>query len=333
MEMLDISVIIVTYNHERYIRKAIESVLAQDFSGTMEVLIGDDYSQDSTREIIREYQSKYMNKIVPVYQEKNIGATRNAYSVFMKAKGKYLALLDGDDYWTDTNKLQKQFEYLEQNKDTMAVYHKVVAVNEYNKVIDKDFCMFDSAVYTLRDFERGRFPSQTGSCLCRNIFLSHDSKYEIFYQAHTLIGDCTLLLLLLEKGEIAILPERMSAYRIVESKDAGNAVSLKIRNNMYYEEWMYYSNLGDYAKENNIRVSMDFLMKCAYVSSVTRFLRTRRYKDYIVSKKILNQSGERIAYQIFLLRCSWGYLWTKLTRKNVHRLDIAWKYNHLSKWR
>lgn len=331
MAEIDISVAIITYNHERYLRKAIEGVLAQNFNGTIEILIGDDCSQDGTREIIREYQSQHMDKIIPVFQEENTGGTLNGYMVYTKARGKYLALLDGDDYWIDADKLQRQFDFLENNKDTAAVYNRVVAVDEYNNVFNKDFCMFDDTEYTLQDFQRGRFPSQASSCLCWNIFSSHDPKYKIFYQAHRLIGDCTLLLLLLEKGKIKILPERMSAYRIVESKNAGNAVSLKIRNNMYYEEWIYYGRLESYAIENNIKLSMEFLKKCSYVSSVTRFLRTWRYNDHVISKKILSQSGERAAYRKFLLRCCWGYFWTKITRKKMHRLDIAWKYNYAVK--
>lgn len=112
-----ISVVTIAYNVSKYIAEAIESVLNQKTNYTIELVIGEDCSTDNTRDIILEYQKKYPNVIRAVLNEKNLGLTPNCVATHNACKGKYFALLDGDDYWTDDNKLQKQIDFLEQNLD------------------------------------------------------------------------------------------------------------------------------------------------------------------------------------------------------------------------
>ncbi|MCF6185625.1 MAG: glycosyltransferase, partial [Bacteroidales bacterium] len=114
---MTVSILMLTYNHEKFIAQAIESVLMQKVSFNYELIIGDDCSQDNTQKIIREYQKKHPDIIKPVLRTKNIGANNNFVDIFKKATGKYIALLEGDDYWTDPNKLQKQVDFLEANPE------------------------------------------------------------------------------------------------------------------------------------------------------------------------------------------------------------------------
>ena len=117
-----VSIAMITYNHEVFISKAIESVLMQKTDFEFELLISDDASTDNTVEICREYQKKYPNIIRLVAYEKNVGMINNFINAYNSCKGKYMAILDGDDYFIDEYKLQKQADYLENNTQCSLVY-------------------------------------------------------------------------------------------------------------------------------------------------------------------------------------------------------------------
>ena len=127
---MTVSVCMITYNHENYISEAIKSILMQTTSFDFEIIIGDDCSSDNTTSIIQEFHSKYPDKIIPVIRKENIGMLPNFIDVLQKAKGKYIALLEGDDYWTDPNKLQKQVDFLEANPDYVLCSHNGTILDE-----------------------------------------------------------------------------------------------------------------------------------------------------------------------------------------------------------
>jgi glycosyltransferase involved in cell wall biosynthesis len=112
-----LSVCFITYNHEQYIRQALDSVLLQQVNFSMEVVIGNDCSTDGTTLIVQEYLEKYPDRIRLNPIESNIGMTANWLSTIQASKGKYIAMLEGDDYWTDVHKLQKQVDFLDANPD------------------------------------------------------------------------------------------------------------------------------------------------------------------------------------------------------------------------
>jgi glycosyltransferase involved in cell wall biosynthesis len=117
----------ITYNHARYIAEAIESVMAQITNFDFELVIGEDCSNDATRNIVKSFQDKYPERIRVIYNEKNMGPVLNCLQVFKACKGKYVALLEGDDYWIDNKKLQKQADFLEQNKDYAMIHTDLLA--------------------------------------------------------------------------------------------------------------------------------------------------------------------------------------------------------------
>lgn len=213
---MDISVICVTYNHEKYIREALDSILAQQTELEYEILIGEDCSTDGTRDILKEYEQKYPEKFRMYYRDVNLGATKNEYELFMDAKGKYIAALELDDVWTDVYKLQRQFDFLEEHSEYIGVSHDFDIIDANGNVIDNDDNKkikeyFDKA-FTLDDFLRDGFVFQTGTHFYRNIF--NDGKdYSIIYKADRLIRDKTILSILLFRGDFYILPDCMSAYR------------------------------------------------------------------------------------------------------------------------
>ena len=123
----------ITYNHYNFISQAIDSILQQKTKYEYEIIIGDDYSKDGTQEILKEYKQKYPDIIKLILREKNIGATNNFYDVLLKCKGEYIAILEGDDFWCDENKIQKQLNFLDniENRDYIGVASNYYLVDKF----------------------------------------------------------------------------------------------------------------------------------------------------------------------------------------------------------
>jgi glycosyltransferase involved in cell wall biosynthesis len=130
-----------THNHQDYIREAIEGFLMQKTTFPIEIIIHDDASTDNTAKIIKEYADKHSGLIFPVLQKENQylqGVNIAATFMYPRARGKYIARCDGDDYWTDPCKLQKQVDFLEENKEYVLSYHNVDLVDKDKNLIFKN---------------------------------------------------------------------------------------------------------------------------------------------------------------------------------------------------
>ncbi len=112
-----VSVGVVSFNQEKYIRQCLDSILSQDVDFKFEVIVGDDCSTDSTQDILKEYQTRYPDQLTLVLSERNRGISDNYKAVLSRCRGKYVALCEGDDYWISTRKLQLQVDFLEQHHD------------------------------------------------------------------------------------------------------------------------------------------------------------------------------------------------------------------------
>ena len=122
-----VSVAIITYNHVRFIREAVESVVAQQTNFTYEIVVGEDVSNDGTREAVIELQQRYPDKVRPLLHEKNLGlnGNGNVVATLSACRGEYVCYLEGDDFWVDTGKLQRQVEFMEANRDCVACIHDI----------------------------------------------------------------------------------------------------------------------------------------------------------------------------------------------------------------
>lgn len=224
-EDIKVSVICVTYNHELYIRQALDSILNQKTDFRFEVLVGEDCSKDKTRDILKEYEQNYPDIFRMYYREKNLGATLNEYELMMDAKGDYIAALELDDIWIDENKLQKQYDFLEAHNEYIGVAHDFDIIDKDGNVIDnednKAIKGYLNKAFTLQDFLDNGFVFQTGTHFYRNIY-KDGNDYSIIYKADRLIRDKTILSLLLDRGDFYILPDTMSAYRRFFDENATN---------------------------------------------------------------------------------------------------------------
>lgn len=133
-----ISACIITYNHEKFIAEAIEGALMQKVNFDYEIVICDDCSTDKTRDIITKYKKKYPNKIKLYLNEKNLGINRNWAKSLQLCSGEYIAICEGDDFWTDPKKLQIQSDFLDNNPDfALSVHNANIKTND--KII-KPYC-------------------------------------------------------------------------------------------------------------------------------------------------------------------------------------------------
>lgn len=137
-----VSIVTITYNHEPYIRKCIEGVLMQQVNFPIEFIIAEDCSTDGTLAICKEYATKYPNLIQLITSENNVGAIVNERRAMKAAKGKYIAFCEGDDYWTDPLKLQKQVDFLEENPEYSVTFHRCKHYNVVDDTIKDDQCGF-----------------------------------------------------------------------------------------------------------------------------------------------------------------------------------------------
>lgn len=203
-----VSILCPTYNHEQYIEHALQSFLMQKTNFPFEILVHDDASTDGTAEIIKEYKKKYPETIKPILRSKNIYSTgvRGIVGRYLlpKALGKYTATCEGDDYWIDENKLQKQVDFLEKNKDHALVFHPVKVFYENGEKEDSIFPEVKSG-FTIDKLLEGNF-IQTNSVMYR--------RQEYKYLALDVMpGDYYLHLYHAQFGKIGFIDEVMSAYR------------------------------------------------------------------------------------------------------------------------
>jgi len=134
-----VSVIILTYNHENYIAEALDSVLAQETDFDFEIVVGDDASADRTPQILSEYAERHPDVLRLILRKHNLGANRNFVEVTRHCQGDYIAMIDGDDYWTRTDKLQTQVDFLDSHPDFAICGHQVEFVYQDDESYRRHF--------------------------------------------------------------------------------------------------------------------------------------------------------------------------------------------------
>ncbi len=204
---------LITYNHGRYIAQALESVLMQktDFHFTINVI--EDCSTDNTADIIRDYASKYPDKVIPFLNEKNIGfkvTQKNFYRGFKTLNGEYFAILEGDDYWTSPDKLQKQVDFLDRHPEYVICAHNTIKIYEDGSQEAHRFLYYGKQEDgTIEDAIALRTFFHTTGILYRNVFKGIPPRHYINkWSCDIFIGISHA-----EHGKIFHLDEDMAVYR------------------------------------------------------------------------------------------------------------------------
>ncbi len=224
MEEVLVSINCITYNHEKYIGQAIESFLSQETNFNYEIIIGDDCSTDNTKKIVEEYVEKYPNKIRLITDVKNVGARNNEIRIHNASRGKYIAICEGDDYWIDNKKLQKQIDYMEKNQECTLCFHNAKKFDD----VAQEYCglMIDSKFKSMEIGEEKFLELQfipTASTVYRK---EAKENFPNWYM-NAIVGDLPSHLILIDRGYAYYIDEIMSAYRVNNINSVMNQWKLK----------------------------------------------------------------------------------------------------------
>jgi glycosyltransferase involved in cell wall biosynthesis len=293
-----LSVCLLTYNHEFFIRKAIENAVNQQTNFDYEIIIGEDCSTDNTRKICEEYQEKYPDKIRLLPSEKNLGLKENFLQTFRECKGKYIAYLEGDDYWLSTEKLQKQIDILEKDLDVSMVHTncKVWDV-ENNRIYDcwtptDGVCIREKnigVVNVIAEFEGNFRQVKTSSCCYRKQILEDILKKDefAFLNPEFPTQDFQLFLEMSMKGKFAFIPEEMTMIGLHDSLSAAFSEKKQIAYRLgFYKIGIYYIqkyNLPQKARQIWIRKQLNYLLNKAFKNKDKNLAKAVRAKADLVN--------------------------------------------------
>lgn len=284
---IEVSICCITYNQEKYIKEAIESFLNQKTDFEYEIVIHDDASTDNTVKILKEYQQKYPDKIILILEKEN-QYSKNPNSVleivFKKARGKYIALCEGDDGFCDEHKLSMQYNYLETTNCIFCSHNTKVIDNNNNFINNIE--PYNKELITINDFLENRRSMHTSSMF----FYKKDvlNLPEFFYKS--LVGDLPLKLYLLSKGKCYHINKVCSYYR----ENSNNSWSVKqkkqkeIKYNNFVSEINTYKNFNKYTnykynKQINERITTQ---EFNYYKNMNELKEIKKYKYRNLYKKL-----------------------------------------------
>lgn len=247
-----VSISCITYNHASYIKECIDGFLMQKTNFNFEVLIHDDHSTDGTEEIIKEYAKQHPDIIKPLFEKENQYSLGKPIGSVVwnlpRAKGKYIAMCEGDDYWIDPYKLQKQVDIMENNPNCSLVISNGISLNEITK---KQYI-----INPMGDIKKSGFISPNLVLLERRLiptasmfYRKDQSKMPDFFR-NCPVGDRPLRLWLLSKGDIYYFANPMIMYREQSNGSFGQRVcsSFKYAKDIYDGMIAFYNNYNEFTK-------------------------------------------------------------------------------------
>lgn len=226
-----VSIICTTYNHEKYVKKALDGFISQQTNFPFEIIVHDDASTDGTVEILKGYEQKYPSLFRNIYRTENwYSQGKNIWEYLFKeiAKGKYIAICEGDDYWINPLKLQKQIDFLEANEDYSMCFHRV---NFINGCIDTQKT---SQLYLKHTFIQADIAKRNYINTCSVVFRNNSKQLDFDLLGKCKTADYALWMLLSDYGKLYFFAEIMASYRIASE----NSIWSK-KNSLYqYYNWI-----------------------------------------------------------------------------------------------
>lgn len=249
-----VSVVITTFNHSNYIAECLESVLMQKTDFDFEIILGEDESTDGTREICEKFAYNYPDKIKlflrsrtdVIYINGKPTGRFNFIETLKAAKGKYVAILEGDDYWTDPLKLQKQVDFLEANEDCVACHHwQKLAVLESGEWIEKTapksgHGYLSQSKATVKEIFENKMRVKTRTLVFRNILNDFPTEY---YKLQ--FGDVPLSMMLGKYGDFGFIDEEMAVYRLTGLGVSNTYKNSKDRVYNHFKIWIKVWDFGN----------------------------------------------------------------------------------------
>lgn len=226
MNEVIVSIYVPTFNHEKYIIRALDSILMQKTQYPYEVFVGEDCSTDNTRQVIQAWEREHPGKFTILYREKNMHNSdcSNGMDLLLRCKGKYVICLEGDDFWTDPEKIEKQVSFLERHPEFYAVAHNCTVVGEDSMPNGEEYPECKDEEYTLGHFASEIMPGQFTTLLRRN-YMVDDNFDKSLIRQRSGPGDRNIYFSIISQGRIHCIQESMSAYRHITS--GGSSFSAK----------------------------------------------------------------------------------------------------------
>lgn len=337
IEDIKVTIVCITYKHENYIAQALDSFLMQKTNFRYQIFVGEDCGPDRTADIVREYAEKYPDIVIPFIREKNMGAQRNLIDLCSRASSPYIAFCEGDDYWTDENKLQKQYDFMEANPELRVCFAKAEIMapedwflRSYFKPINGKLIWPDSDP----EYKGVGIKSRAGSFI--NMYAAHTStvfyrwNYDLvipewYYEG--VIGDMSIFLMQLGDGLAGFIPEVMTVYR---RSDVGVYMSSSMDEHFMktrIDLVRVYVGMLDFYEKNGIKNYPKIVIENRLKWQVNLLIRTSmKVKDYSVVQQLIEKypRAVEIAFNAFLnfyndsLRMSAVYSWegNKLVCRN-----------------
>jgi glycosyltransferase involved in cell wall biosynthesis len=235
-----VDVMMPVYNHERYLAQAIESIVTQKTNFRFRLIVADDCSKDNSRSIISDFAARYPDIVEPVFHKQNVGASANGAYLNSRAASKYVAICEGDDYWIDPFKLQKQVDFMEAHPDFTICFTDVEIINERGVHTDEYFSRKDGDTYTIADFIlsiQNIIPTPT--ILFRNVL---PNPLPAFY-LDSIGADRFIQICLADKGKAKHLKEKTAMYR---DHSQGLTKSKELEERGLKAKIALYKNLNEY---------------------------------------------------------------------------------------
>lgn len=277
-----VSVCMITYNHAEFIAQAIDSVLAQKTTFSMELVIGEDSSKDQTADIVRKYQGKADIRFRARFNSPNLGMNRNFAATLSECSGEYIALLEGDDYWTDELKLQRQVDFLDTHREFSICYHPVHVLR--NGRLERDDLTRDvPEVTSIRELAEGNFMHTCSVLFRRGLY---GDLPQSFYSAT--VGDYFLHMLNARRGPIKRLPQKMAVYRIHQGGVWSSQENVDLKILSYLESMIgcFGDEVDSLLKNRHERIATKSLLRRVHEPGFKeRMLRCLAYDDKVVAAK------------------------------------------------
>lgn len=262
-----LSVFVVTYNQERYIAQCLDGIAEQNTNFDFEVIIGDDCSTDNTGAICDEYAAKYTNFHV-YHHNKNLGHVKNWEFVLQHCKGDYIAMVEGDDYWTDPHKLQTQVDFLDQHKDFTISFHKVELVYDKHPHPEEHlFEQLEEKEYSTREIYK-TWSILTSSVVFRNNIGSVKFPKDIFF------SDIFLFLTIMQHGRAWCHDLHGVAYRR-HSNNQSSSQSVRLAIQLYRQYCTMshcFPELQDITEANKRQYLHDIAYNYLHEPSALRYM-------------------------------------------------------------
>ena len=281
-----VSVVMITYGHENYIEESINSILIQDFDAEIELIISDDCSPDNTENVVKNIIANHPNGhwIKYIKHSENKGAIPNFVWALSQARGKYIALCEGDDYWIEPLKLKKQVDFLEKNPEYSLTFHKIKELTDRKEKFtytNPD----EEKTYTIGDLSKENFIITVSVVFKKNIETLPD------WLQYSPIGDYPLHLLNASHGLIKYFPDEMAVYRVGSGMWSTQNTVDQIVNTMFSLRFLLQHFKNNKEVFDNLKLQYTNFQKALVRPFDERKLLETKIKDYKYLESITSFNG------------------------------------------